>query len=111
MLDVREMLRRLRLGESARAVARGLGVSRNTIREYMVWFEAEALLAGDATALPSSAELEERLARAEPVAEPPRLIPYRGEIVRRPPRDPPLAHVRDGVGRVTAEPPRGVECA
>lgn len=36
VLDVREMLRRLRLGESARAVAKGLGVSRNTVREYAV---------------------------------------------------------------------------
>ncbi len=35
MLDVREMLRRLRLGQSARAVAKGLGVSRNTVREYV----------------------------------------------------------------------------
>ncbi len=78
VLDVREMLRRLRLGESARAVAKGLGVSRNTVREYVAWFETEGLLAGDA--LPSTAELEARLARAEPVAQPPRLMPYRDEI-------------------------------
>jgi len=80
VLDVREMLRRLRLGESARAVAKGLGVSRNTIREYAAWFEAESLLAGDATALPSAGELQQRLARTEPVAQPPRLMPYRDEI-------------------------------
>ena len=55
MLDVREMLRRLRLGESARAVAKGLGISRNTVREYMSWFEAEALLPGDKAALPGEA--------------------------------------------------------
>ena len=80
VFDVREMLRRLRLGESTRAVARGLGVSRNTIREYVAWFETEALLARGAVVLPSLAELEERLARAEPVAESPRLMPYREEI-------------------------------
>jgi transposase len=80
VLEVREMLRRLRLGESARAVAKGLGVSRNTVREYVSWFEAEKLIPGDATALPSAAELEERLTRAEPVAQPPRLMPYRDEI-------------------------------
>ena len=68
VLDVREMLRRLRLGESARAVAKGLGVSRNTVREYVAWFEAERLLPGDAAALPSATDLDERLARAEPVA-------------------------------------------
>ena len=40
VLDVREMLRRLRLGESARAVAKGLGVSRNTVREALRSLEA-----------------------------------------------------------------------
>jgi transposase len=80
VLDVREMLRRLRLGESARAVAKGLGVSRNTVREYVAWFEAEQLPPGDAAALPTAAELDERLARAEPVQPPPRLMPYRDEI-------------------------------
>jgi len=80
VLDVREMLRRLRLGESARAVAKGLGISRNTVREYVAWFEAEVLLPGNPTALPTSFELAERLARAEPVAPPPRLMPYRDEI-------------------------------
>ena len=80
MLDVREMLRRLRLGESARAVAKGLGISRNTVREYVSWFEAEALLPGEATALPPAAELAKRLARTEPVAAPPQLMPYKDEI-------------------------------
>ncbi len=80
VLDVREMLRRLRLGESARAVAKGLGVSRNTVREYVAWFEAEKLLPGDPATLPTAAELDERLSRAEPVQPPPRLMPYRDEI-------------------------------
>ena len=79
MLDVREMLWRLRLGESARAVAKGLGISRNTVREYVVWLKAEGLLPGDPTVLPSSFALAERLARADPVAPPPRLMPYREE--------------------------------
>jgi len=57
VLDVREMLRRLRLGGSARAVAKGLGISRNTVREYVAWFEAEALLPGDAMGLPTSFDL------------------------------------------------------
>jgi hypothetical protein len=74
------MLRRLRLGESARALAKGLGVSRNTVREYVAWFEAEKLLPGDAGTLPTAAELDERLARAEPVQPPPRLMPYRDEV-------------------------------
>jgi transposase len=81
VLDVREMLRRLRLGQSARTVAKDLGVSRNTVREYLAWFEAEGLVPGDPTALPGAAELAERLARAAPPPAPaPRLMPYREEI-------------------------------
>jgi transposase len=80
VLDVREMLRRLRLGESARAVAKGLGVSRNTVRDYVRWFEAETLLPGDAASLPAAAELHERLARGEPVQALPRLMAYHDEI-------------------------------
>jgi transposase len=80
VLDVREMLRRLRLGESARAVAKGLGASRNTVRGYAAWFQAEGLLPGDSAVLPDAVDLHERLARAEPVAAPPRLMPYREEI-------------------------------
>jgi hypothetical protein len=81
VLDVREMLRRLRLGESARC---GEGARRQPQHGPRVcrvaWFEAEQLPPGDATALPSASELEERLARAEPVQPPPRLMPYRDEI-------------------------------
>ena len=61
-------------------MAKGLGISRNTVREYVAWLEAEGLLLGDPTVLPTSFELAQRLARAEPVAPPPRLMPYRDEI-------------------------------
>jgi len=44
VLDLREMLRRLRLGESARTIAKDLGSSRNTVRDYAKWFEGEGLL-------------------------------------------------------------------
>src|SRR5438105_3800824 len=81
VLDIREMLRRLRLGESARAVAKGLETSRNTVREYRAWFESEGLLPGAPTVLPTTAELAERLSRVTAYAPPaPRLLPYRDEI-------------------------------
>jgi transposase len=81
VLDVREMLKRLRQGQSARRVARELATSRNTVREYERWFKAEGLLAADA-ALPDAAELAERLAArsAEVVGPPPKLLPHRDEI-------------------------------
>ena len=65
VLDVGEILRWLRLRESAQAVAIGVGVGvgRNAVRDYLRWFEAEKLLPGDPATLPTSAELEHRLTR------------------------------------------------
>jgi transposase len=81
VLDVREMLRRLRLGESARSVSRGLLVSRNTVREYQAWFAAEMLLPGDPADLPTARDLAERLTKLTPKVGPaPKLWPYREEI-------------------------------
>lgn len=81
VLDVREMLKRLRQGQSARQVARELGTSRNTVREYQEWFGAEGLLTTDA-AVPGAAELAQRLAArsAHVVGPPPKLLPHRDEI-------------------------------
>jgi transposase len=75
------MLRRLRLGQSARAIAKELGPSRNTVKDYAGRFERAGLLAGDPIALPTATELEQLLGlhvRAEPT--PPRLLPFREEI-------------------------------
>lgn len=55
ILDVRELLVRLRRGESVRAIARDLGVARKTIRRYRAIAEHEGLLSGD---LPSTARLD-----------------------------------------------------
>lgn len=82
VLDVREMLRRLRLGESARAIARDLGSSRNTVRDYAEWFKQLGLLAPDAPFLTAEAlhALLEQRAAATPPATPPMFLPYRDEI-------------------------------
>ena len=45
VLDIREVLRRLRLGETARQVARNLGLARGTVAKYRRWAEQEGLLA------------------------------------------------------------------
>ena len=42
-MDIREMLRQLREGESERAVARALQVSRKTVRRYRRWAEERGL--------------------------------------------------------------------
>jgi len=82
VLDLREMLRRLRLGESARTIAKDLGSSRNTVRDYAKWFEGEGLLAAEAK-VPTAEELAARLGAVKsetPAGPPPRLLPYRDEI-------------------------------
>jgi len=41
--DMREVLRRLRLGEPERPIARDLGLSRNTVASYRRWARAHGL--------------------------------------------------------------------
>jgi transposase len=44
--EIREILRRLQLGERARRIARDLGVSRNTVAHYRQWAATHGLLSG-----------------------------------------------------------------
>jgi transposase len=57
--EIREILRRLQLGERARRIARDLGVSRNTVAHYRHWAATHGLLAGP---LPEPARLAALLA-------------------------------------------------
>lgn len=52
--DVREILRRLQLGEPERRIARDLGVGRNTVARYREWAETRQVLTGG---LPAPAAL------------------------------------------------------
>ena len=52
--DVREILRRLQLGEPERRIARDLGVGRNTVARYREWAETREVLTGG---LPTPAAL------------------------------------------------------
>jgi transposase len=60
--DIREILRRLHLGEPDRRIARDLGVSRNTVAHYRVWAARHGVLAGGP--LPDAATLAALLERA-----------------------------------------------
>jgi transposase len=53
--DIREILRRLHLGEPDRRIARDLGISRNTVARYREWAADHQVLAADA--LPDAATL------------------------------------------------------
>jgi transposase-like protein len=79
--DVREVLRRLRLGEPVRRIARELGVSRNTVAGYARWARQHGLLTG---ALPDAAILATLLRppeRAQPRPEQSGVAPFRAQVV------------------------------
>jgi transposase len=81
-LDIRELIRRLQLGETTRQVAQDLGVGRRTVIKYRAWAEREGLMAGP---LPSPVELQTRLTATLPVSAPPRGVskvePYREKVL------------------------------
>jgi len=83
MLDIREILRRVRLGESDRAIVKALGVSRKTVRKYREWAEQAGLPAGE---LPPTEQLSALLQTSLPEASPPQapssVEPYRALVVR-----------------------------
>ena len=83
MWDIREILRRMRLGESDRAIAKALGVSRKTVRKYRAWAEQAAL---PADALPPTEQLNALLQASLPATPPPQrpsaVEPYRGLVER-----------------------------
>jgi hypothetical protein len=81
VLEIREIVRRLRLGETERRIGRDLGVGRNTVARYRAWAEERGFLAaGD---LPSAAELESARATA-PAAETPLVAPPSKAAARLP---------------------------
>jgi hypothetical protein len=93
--DIREILRRLQLGEPDRRIVRDLGISRNTVAHYRVWAARHAVLTGGP--LPDPATLAgllepaptERPAHEQSLVEPLRervLAPSLGGLRRGLPR-------------------------
>jgi len=82
-MDLHELLRLLRAGESERSIRHLLGYNRRTIRRYRVWAAQEGLLTGP---LPDAATLQGLLDRTLPPTPPPQqassVIAYREEIAR-----------------------------
>jgi hypothetical protein len=68
-LDVREILRRLQLGQGDRAIARDLSLSRKTVTKYRQWAVAASLLTGP---LAEPATLQALLPASLPLTPPPR---------------------------------------
>ena len=80
-MDIRDILRRLREGQSNRAIARDTGADRKTVGRYRDWAAEKGLLTGP---LPSQGELHQLL--EEEVSPPPQntssVEPYR-EVVTK----------------------------
>jgi hypothetical protein len=66
VIDIREILRRLQLGEPDRRIARDLGVGRNTVARYRQWAQDHELIH---VALPEPATLA-TLLQPTPTARP-----------------------------------------
>jgi len=54
VLEIREMVRRFRLGERDRRIARDLATSRNTVAKYRAWALKDGFLAGEYLQVPGS---------------------------------------------------------
>lgn len=82
-MNLHELLRRLRAGESRNAIASAMHISPNTVKKYRHWAEAQQLLSGP---LPDLAALEALRAQTLGVNRSPRhpnessLTSYRAEI-------------------------------
>ncbi|HXZ71611.1 MAG TPA: IS21 family transposase [Streptosporangiaceae bacterium] len=81
MTDVREVLRRLRVGEPARRIARELGLSRNTVAGYHRWARQHGLLAGELPDAASLATLLRPPESAQPRPEQSGVAPFRAQVV------------------------------
>jgi DNA-binding CsgD family transcriptional regulator len=46
-MDIQEIIRRVRAGQSDRAIHEDLGVHRNTVKKYRQWVEQHSLLEGE----------------------------------------------------------------
>jgi transposase len=71
VVEISEVLRLMRAGQSDRAVAKLLGHNRATIGRYRQWAMAQGLLEG---ALAEEGELQRRLAETLPAALPPQQV-------------------------------------
>jgi transposase len=82
-MEIQEVLRRIRAGESDRAIHRALKMHRETVKKYRVWADEQGLLTGE---LPPVAELHHLLATTLPSSAPPQNVssvePYRKMVVK-----------------------------
>src|SRR5262249_56850157 len=79
--DIRELLRRLQLGEPDRRIARDLGLSRNTVARYRQWATGQGLLQAALPEPAALAALLEPAPTARPAHEQSLVEPFRERVV------------------------------
>src|SRR5438045_4917757 len=70
-MEIGEMVRLLRAGESDRAIMKVLGHNRRTVAKYRAWAEGQGLLRGEPLSL---GELHDLLAATLPAKPPPKQV-------------------------------------
>jgi len=60
-MDIREIIRRFRMGEGIRRIAFDLGICRNTVKKYRAWARDQGLLEGPPGELPGLKLIDEKL--------------------------------------------------
>jgi transposase len=82
-MDIQEILRQLRQGQSNRAVERATGIHRKIVARYRAWANEQGLLEGD---LPALSELHQLLEKTQERPAPPQNVstvePYRELVIK-----------------------------
>jgi len=80
-MDIREIIRRVRMGQGNRAIGRDMGIDRRTVGSYREWAEQQGLLEGE---LPDLGALHKLLEETLPGPTPPQNVstvePYRETV-------------------------------
>ncbi len=80
-MDIQEIIRRVRAGQSDRAIHEELGLHRDTVRKYRRWIETQGLLEGELSDLET---LQRRVSESLPQPRPPQnessVEPYRDKV-------------------------------
>ncbi|HEY8745597.1 MAG TPA: IS21 family transposase [Chloroflexota bacterium] len=104
-MDVMELVRLLRMGESDRAIAACLGHTRRSIGRYRAWAQEQGLLR---EAVPQAAEVHRLLAQTMPLVPPPQqtstVATYRQEILDYRARGMEVAAIRGRLEEVHGQP-------
>lgn len=94
-MEIHELIRLARAGESNSTIARVLGLNRRTVIRYRGWASAQGLLSGE---IPDPAALHQLLAATLPAAQPPQqissVVVYRAEIAQMRERRMEIAAIR-----------------